>query len=112
MQIEQRIYFFGSVIFMDLFFGSNFACMVFIFWGVTKNAWAEPPMSSWHVIYIFEYTPWDFSDQIVSQKYVQQQGIQSVLSKKQQEFKTTFIKCSSGEFKCGQKCTYNRNVPT
>ena len=28
------------------------------------------------------------------------------------EIKTTFIKCSSEEFKFGQKCICNRNVPT
>ena len=30
----------------------------------------------------------------------------------QKIIKTTFIKCSSGEFKFGQKCICNRNVPT
>ena len=47
--------FWGSVIFMDLFFGSDFAW--YIFWGgIAKNEWAETP-----VICVLEYTPWELS---------------------------------------------------
>ena len=41
-QIAQRIYFCGFVIFMNLFFWVWFF-LVFIFLGIPKNAWAEPP---------------------------------------------------------------------
>ena len=43
-QIAQRTYFCGFVIFMNLFFWVWFF-LVFIFLGVPKNAWAEPPLS-------------------------------------------------------------------
>ena len=51
-QIAQRTYFFGSVIFMNLFFGSDFSWYLF-FWVSQKMSGPSPP-----VTYMSEYTPW------------------------------------------------------
>ena len=53
-QIAQRTYFFGFVIFMNLFFGSDFSWYLF-FWVSQKMPGPSPP-----VIYMSEYTPWAF----------------------------------------------------
>ena len=51
-QIAQRTYFFGSVIFMNLFFESDFSWYLF-FWVSQKIPGPSPP-----VMYMSEYTPW------------------------------------------------------
>ena len=52
-QIAQKTYFLGSVIFMNLFFGSDFSWYLF-FWVSQEMPGPSPP-----VMCMSEYTPWE-----------------------------------------------------
>ena len=61
-KLRKGFIFLGPYNFRGFIFWVRF-CLVFIFLGIMKNVWAEPP-----IIYILEYTSWGLS--ALSEQYM------------------------------------------